>query len=423
MNQKDLYLIKGLNFPKDRKSQIYIISESWGLKLLDSLNLAFKLLVQWSDESAIMDWNDYLEGTCSNEFYFRLFYQGQEYHIEGSREQLDLLYDFCSGKFIFKKSNIFKLNSVMQANSQYEMSVVTNHRNSKQYIEKRIFSNFISQDIEMSNSFNTQLWQDKVPEEVRIIQLLNAQKCPYIIKIVQISYDGDNYSIIYANQNLISLKQILKMQKMGLPLSFVIEILEQLLTVLNIFQELQIIHNGINLDMINYSRDSNSIVVSDFTSSTFECNRQIPIKGNSIGFIPPEYLQNKYLISPFANIFQLGTLLYHLLFNQNPFGNDSQTKLQNNIMGKYHIPNLNIDKDIIELLKSMMQTNPQKRKTPKEYLCSKIFKPQYRSKISKNSFLSFLQDNSSQKIDEFEVENETISIQNIKFLCFNKKKN
>lgn len=44
-------------------------------------------------------------------------------------------------------------------------------------------------------------------------------------------------------------------------------------------------------------------------------------------------------------------------------------------MGKYHIPNLNIDKDIIDLLKSMMQTNPKKRKTPKEYLCSKIFKP------------------------------------------------
>ncbi|CAD8199113.1 unnamed protein product [Paramecium pentaurelia] len=423
MNQNDLYLIEGLNFIKGRKTQIYIIPEPLGFKLLDPLNLSFKLLVYWSDESVILDWNDYIEGTCSNGLYFRLIYQGEEYKIEGTAEQLDQLYNFCSGKFIFKKSNIFIQNSVIETNSQYQLSLIKNIKENKQYIEKRIFSSFISPRMEMSNSFNTQLEQDRIPEEVRIIQLLNSQKCPYIMKIESITFDGDYYSLIYTNKNLISLKQILKIQKMGLPLSFVIEILEQLLIVLNIFHELQIIHNGINLEMINYSLESNQIVISNFSSSTFECNKEIPIKGNTIGFIPPEYLSNKYLISPLANIFQLGTLLYHLLFNQNPFGNDPQTKLQNNILGKYNILNTNIDKNIIDLLKSMMQTNPQKRKTPKEYLCSKIFKPQYRSKISKNSFLSFLLDNHLSKIEEFEVENENPIIQNIKSLSINKKKN
>ncbi|CAK94133.1 unnamed protein product (macronuclear) [Paramecium tetraurelia] len=422
MNQNDLYQIEGLNFTKGRKTEIYITQEPLGFKLLDPLNLSFKLLVYWSDETVLLDWNDYIEGICSNGLYFRLIYQGEEYKIHGSTEQLDELYYFCSGKFIFQKSNIFIKNSVIQTNSQYELNLITNVKENKQYIEKRIFSSLTSQRLEMSNSFNTQLGQDNIPEEVRIIQLLNAQNCPYIMKIQSITYDGDYYSLIYTNKNLISLKQILKMQKMGLPLSFVIEILEQLLIVLNIFQELQIIHNGINLDMINYSLESNSIVVCNFSSSTFECNKGTPIKGNTIGFIPPEYL-NKYLISPQANIFQLGTLLYHLLFNQNPFGNDPQTQLQNNISGKYNILNTNVDKDIIDLLKSMMQINPQKRKTPKEYLCSKIFKPQYRSKISKNSFLSFLQENRLSKNFEFEVENENPTIQNIKSLSINKKKN
>ncbi|CAD8184237.1 unnamed protein product [Paramecium octaurelia] len=414
MNQNNLYLIKGLNFSKERKTQIYIILEPQGLKLLDPLNLDLKLFIYWSDESAIMDWNDYLEGTCQNEFYFKLSYQSQEYHIEGSRNQLEELYNFCSGKFIF--------NKILETNSLYEMNLVTNKKNSKQYIEKRIFSNFNSQNMDMSNTFKTQLWQARVPEEVRIIQLLNSQSCPYIIKMVSIQYDGDYYSLIYEKQNLISLKQILRRQKMGLPLSFVIEIVEQLLIVLNIFQELHIIQNGINLDMINYSLNSNQIVVSNFQLSTFECNREKPIKGSSIGFIPPEYIKHDYLISPLANIFQLGVCLHHMLFNQNPFGNDLQTILKNNVEGKYHIPNLNFDKDIIEMLKSMMHANPQERETPKEYLNSKIFKPQHRQKISKNSLLLFLQDNASQKVDEYEVENEAIAIQNITFLCINKKK-
>ncbi|CAK91392.1 unnamed protein product (macronuclear) [Paramecium tetraurelia] len=415
MNENDLYLINGLNFPQESKTQIYIISEPQGLKLLDSLSLAFKLFIYWSDESAIMDWNDFLEEPCFNEFYFKLSYQGKEYQIEGSRNQLEKLYDLCSGKFIF--------NKILETNSLYEMTLVTNKKNSKQYIKKRIFSNFNSQDLEMSNTYKTQLWQARVPEEIRIIQLLYSQRCPYIIKMVSIQYDGDDYSLIYANQNLISLKQILKRQKMGLPLSFVIEIVEQLLIVLNIFQELHIIQNSINLDMINYSLDSNSIVVSNFQSSTFECNRDMPIKGSSIGFIPPEYIQSKYLISPLANIFQLGVVLHHLLFYQNPFGNDLQTILKNNIEGKYHIPNHNFDMDIIEMLKSMMQANPHMRETPKEYLYSKIFKPQYRSKISKNSLLLCFQDISSKKVDEFEVKDEAITIQNIKFLCINNKKN
>lgn len=82
MNQNDLYLIEGLNFIKGRKTQIYIIPEPLGFKLLvfinfnfqDPLNLSFKLLVYWSDESVILDWNDYIEGTCSNGLYFRLIY-------------------------------------------------------------------------------------------------------------------------------------------------------------------------------------------------------------------------------------------------------------------------------------------------------------------------------------------------------------
>ncbi|CAD8110058.1 unnamed protein product [Paramecium sonneborni] len=423
MNQNDLYLIEGLNLKKERKTQIYIISEPLGLKLLDPLNLTFKLLVYWSNEDVLLDWNDYLERTCSNGFYFKLYFQGQEYKIEGSAEQLSTLYDFCIGKFIFKKSNIYQLNRIISTNSQYELSVVTDVLNNKQYLEKRILSGFISQGIDVSNSFDTQSGLDKIPEEIRIIQLLNAQKCPYIQKVLSICYDGEHYSFIYTNQNLISLKQMLKIQHMGLALAFIIEIIEQLLTVLNIFQELEIIHNNINLDQIHYSLDSNSIIFNSFSNSTFVCNKGMPIKCNTIGFIPPEYLSNKYLISPQANIFQLGTLFYHLLFNQNPFGNDQQTKLKNNIVVKYSIPNIQMDKDIIEVLKSMMQINPKKRKTPKEYMCSKIFKPSYKSKISKNSFLKFLKDNSSSKIDEFEVEDETTSIQKVKLLSFNKKKN
>ncbi|CAD8109882.1 unnamed protein product [Paramecium sonneborni] len=71
-------------------------------------------------------------------------------------------------------------------------------------------------------------------------------------------------------------------------------------------------------------------------------------------------------------------------------------------------------------MKSMLQKNPQKRKTSKEYLASKIFKPSYRSKISKHSFFTFFEDNFNFKIDEFEVEEDFNFIQSVKQLQINK---
>ncbi|CAD8190552.1 unnamed protein product [Paramecium octaurelia] len=416
MNQNDLFLIEGLKFQKGNKQAVQLIPQVNGLKMINTSDNSLILNIDFQDDGVLFDWSPYINKQGDDNLYFIIHFHGQLYKLFGTPIQLDSMQEFSAGKFIFKRNDIYTLDSINEQMSTHQISTIINRHNGKKYIEKRI-NQLDSQQI--SNSSITDFGCDGVPEEIRIIQLLNIQRCPYLMKIDQLTFDGECYSIIYQSSPQISLRQILKKYK-NPPVSFIIEILEQLLLVLNIFEELNIIHNGITLENICYSQEFNSIYLCNFSHSIFETQNRSQIKGNSIGFVPPEQYQMNSHVSSQANIYQLGVLLYYMLFNENPFGKDQKKILQNNIAGKYQIPSTNQDKNIVEIMKSMLQKNPQKRKSCKEYLASKIFMPAYRSKISKHSFFSFFEDNFNQKIEEFEVGEDINLVQSVKSLQINK---
>ncbi|CAD8104279.1 unnamed protein product [Paramecium sonneborni] len=418
MYENSLFLIEGLKIQKGNKQSILLIPYGNGLKLINSSDYSLLVNIDFCDDDVIFDWSPYKKISKNENLYFLIHFHGQLFKVFGTQNQLDSVYEYSARKYIFKRNDIYTLDTIIETTSTYQLSTIINSYNGKKYIEKRI-NQIYSQ--ELSNSSITNFGCEKVPEEIRIIQLLNIQRCPYIQKIDQITFDGECYSIIYQNSTQITLRQILKKYK-NPPVSFIIEILEQLLIVLSIFEELKIIHNGITLDNLCYSQEYNSVFLCNFSHSIFETEIRSQIKGNSIGFIPPEQYQINFAISTQANIYQLGVLLYYMLFNENPFGKDQKNILSNNIAGKYQIPSINYDKNIVEIMKSMLQKNPQKRKKPKEYLASKILKPNYRSKISKHSFFTFFEDNFNFKIDEFKVEEDLNFIQNVKILQINKRK-
>ncbi|CAD8090434.1 unnamed protein product [Paramecium primaurelia] len=417
MNQNNLFLIEGLKLQQGNKQAVQLIPQVNGLKMINTLDNSLILNIDFYDDGILFDWSPYINNKNDENIYFIIHIHGQLYKVFGTPFQLDSMYEFSSGKFIFKRNNIYILDTINESISTHQLSTIINRLNGKKYIEKRI-NQLDSQQI--SNQSITDFGWDKIPEEIRIIQLLNIKRCPYIMKIDQLTFDGECYSIIYQCSTQISLRQILKKYK-NPPISFIIEIMEQLLLVLNIFEELNIIHNGITLDNICYSQEFNSIYLCNFSHSIFETQNRSLIKGNSIGFVPPEQYQINSRISTQANIYQLGVLLYYMLFNENPFGKDQKNILLNNIAGKYQIPSTKQDKNIIEIMKSMLQKNPQKRKSSKEYLASKIFMPSYRSKISKHSFFSFFEYNFNQKIDEFEVGEDYNYVQSVKTLQINKR--
>ncbi|CAD8193299.1 unnamed protein product [Paramecium pentaurelia] len=416
MNQNNLFLIEGLKLQQGNKQAVQLIPQVNGLKMINTLDNSLILNIDFYDDGIFFDWSPYINNKNDENIYFIIHFHGQLYKVFGTPFQLDSMYEFSSGKFIFKRNDIYILDTINESISTHQLSTIINRHNGKKYIEKRI-NQLDSQEI--SNQSITDFGWDKVPEEIRIIQLLNIQRCPYIMKIDQLAFDGECYSIIYQCSTQISLRQILKKYK-NPPISFIIEVMEQLLLVLNIFEELNIIHNGITLDNICYSQEFNSIYLCNFSHSIFETQNRSLIKGNSIGFVPPEQYQLNSRISTQANIYQLGVLLYYMLFNENPFGKDQKNILLNNIAGKYQIPSTKQDKNIIEIMKSMLQKNPQKRKSSKEYLTSKIFMPSYRSKISKHTFFSFFEYNFNQKIDEFEVGEDYNYVQSVKTLQINK---
>ncbi|CAD8050871.1 unnamed protein product [Paramecium primaurelia] len=229
-----------------------------------------------------------------------------------------------------------------------------------------------------------------IPEELRVLKLVNQNKCLYLMRIETIQYDGNQFSYSYKKKRLDSLKQFIQ-QTPSMKLSQVLEIIRQLLQVTHYFESIKLIHNRLDLDNIQYSKQENMIQITNFSYSFLENTQPIKLY-QQFGHASPESFSQQQLITTAANIYQVGILFYIMVFGSNPFGRSQDEIQKNNYIGKFTIPKENgltqqkltkINDIIFEMISSMMSRNPQQRKSSSYYLRSKIFLPFLKQKISR----------------------------------------
>ncbi|CAK65797.1 unnamed protein product (macronuclear) [Paramecium tetraurelia] len=359
----------------------------------------------FSEEDIKFQWDEQMDRLGHSNFV-SLWIKKEEFKIFGKQDSIQWLFNLCKGKFIFLQKNKNTNRTVIEQNETgivYKLN--DKGTNEEEYFDKVLFQN--------KQQFNQACI---IPEELRVLKLLNQNKCPYVLNIEAIQYDGSQFSYRYKKKRLDSLKKFIS-QTPSIKLSQVLEIIRQLLQVqvTHYFESIKLIHNRLDLENIQYSKLENVIQITSFTYSFLE-NRQTIKLNHHIGHTSPECFSEQQLITTAANIYQVGILFYIMVFGNNPFGKSQEEIQKNNPMGKFMKPKENglisqklvtVKEIIFEMISSMMSMNPLQRKSASHYLRSKIFLPFLKQKISRMEFK--LQFNEINEDDTINNENKILN--------------
>ncbi|CAD8064006.1 unnamed protein product [Paramecium sonneborni] len=371
------------------------INTSTGQKLFE---------LYFSDEDIQFKWDEQMEKLGYMSFVI-LRIKMEEFKILGNHENIQWLFNICKGKFIFLQNSQNTKRTVLEQNESGIIYKLDDKcHNGFEYYDKILF---------MKQSKSNQCFC--IPEEIKVLKLVNQIKCPYLMNIETIQYDGHQFSYCYKKKRLETLRSLIQ----GTPnmkLSQVLEIIRQLLQVTNYFESIKLVHNRLDLDNIHYSKEENVIQITNFSYSFLEKYQPINYKGQIIGHASPESFSQTQKITTASNIYQVGIIFYIMVFGNNPFGNKQDEIQKQNLMGHFSMPKLNelkwqnqtkIRQNIFEMISLMMSNLPEQRKTSSYYMTSKIFLPFLKQKISKMELKLNLNDN--QEDDSINEENKFLN--------------
>ncbi|CAD8057832.1 unnamed protein product [Paramecium primaurelia] len=365
---------------KPQKLSIDIIPNLESISINTSTNQKlFELL--FSEDNIKFQWGDYKQ-RLDQANSVSLWIKKEEFKILGKPEHIQWLFNLCKGKFLYiSKDQKQKRTFVKQSDTGIVYKLEDQCNSDEQCFEKILFQK------------QQQFKQDyHIPEEIKLLKLINQNKCPYLMRLETIQYNGNEFSYSYKIKRLDSLNQLIK-ESQNLKLSQVLEIIRQLLQVTHYFESIKLVHNQLDLENIQYSKIENIIQITNFSSSFLEQSQpNILSKGQVCGHASPESYSSQQSLTTSTNIYQVGILFYIMVFGRNPFGNSQEEIQRNNSEGKFSIPKLSglilekytkINEQMFEMISSMLSIYPTKRQSSKYYLSSKIFTPFFKQKISR----------------------------------------
>ncbi|CAD8067941.1 unnamed protein product [Paramecium sonneborni] len=395
MEQDQQFEMMGTFNNKPQLLQSISINTPTGQKLFELQFADDNIQFQWAEQNQILDLMNFV----------RLWIKKEEFKISGNHENIQWLFNICKGKFIFLQNNQNTNRTFIEQNESGIIYKLDDKcHNEFEYFQKILFKT----NVESNRCFY-------IPEEIKVLKLVNQNKCPQLISIETIQYDGHQFSYCYKKQKLNTLRQLIQ-ETQNLKLSLVLEIIRQLLQVTNYFESIKLVHNRLDLDNIQYSKQQNIIQITNFSYAFLEQQQRINFKGQLFGHASPESFSQTQQMTTATNIYQVGILFYIMVFGNNPFGNKQDEIQKNNLIGNFSIPKFNglkwqnlteVHQKIFEIISSMLSKIPEQRKAPSHYLKSKIFMPFLKQKISKMEFM--INPNDNQEDDIINEENKILN--------------
>ncbi|CAD8150787.1 unnamed protein product [Paramecium octaurelia] len=397
MEQVSYFEIVGTFNNKNQKFCIDIIPTVEGISIISSTDQKLFEL-SFSDENIKLQWDEQIEQLAYGNSV-SLWIKNETYKIFGKPDNLQWLYDLCKGKFLYLSKARAKLRTFINQNDTGIIYRLDEQCNTFELCFEKII-----------NQKQQKFKQDyDIPEEIKILKLINQNKSPYLIRLETIQYNGNEFSYCYKTKRLNSLNSLIK-ESQKLKINQVLDIIRQLLQVTNYFEQIKLVHNQLDLENVQYSKIDNVIQITNFSNSLLEKSKTFLYKAQTSGHASPESYSQQQHLTTATNIYQVGILFYIMVFGCNPFGDNQEEILKNNQIGNFCIPKFNglmveqykkIFEQIFEMISSMMSVLPNNRQNSSYYLSSKIFSPNFKQKLSKMELsLSFYQLKEDDTINE-----------------------
>ena len=191
------------------------------------------------------------------------------------------------------------------------------------------------------------------------INIMNKLKCENSISLIE-SFDSKDYYYIITDYYLMDLKEYMNKRNEGLSIEEIKEILIQLN---NIFIN--------NIDEINLNLSNIIICLDKLNKTTFKLTNYKLIKNNLL-YTPPEILENKLIDKTKINIWELGIIIYYLLFKEFPYNGNNNNEILNDIKSNKKLK-LSNNEELNDLLLKMLKINNNDRINWNEYFNHNFF--------------------------------------------------
>ncbi|CAD8093862.1 unnamed protein product [Paramecium sonneborni] len=272
--------------------------------------------------------------------------------FHASNSDLQHLYKHLCGKVFFGNiSSIYESNEILGSGASSKVYRVSNKITHVEFASKCIRKDYIykREDKERYN---------RLIQEIELMRKIDHET---IVKMIDIFEGEKSFYIILELLKGESLHSFSK--KHTLSLTQIRQIISRCLQALCYLDLNNIIHRDLKLEnlVLNEQGKVDTVKIIDFGLAIYASSSNRQLCGTP-GYIAPEMFIEKYPYTTKVDVFSLGAIFYKLLCKKSLFtGNTSDEILENNkkFLCNNHLRNCN---DLtIDLIKQMLQKDPNKR--------------------------------------------------------------
>ena len=200
-----------------------------------------------------------------------------------------------------------------------------------------------------------------VLSEVRSMKIVNH---PYIVRLIEVLKTNRKILLLMEYMDGGDLFDAIKSEKSNyMNEDKARQYFQQIISAVNYLHNKNIIHRDLKPENILIDKKNHCIKITDFGLSALikQKNQILPDIAGTTDYLAPEVIKQIGYLGQSADIWSCGVILFNCVTGKKPFIGTNSVMLNNILSGNVEYPSNKLSKNIIDLLKKILDPNPSTR--------------------------------------------------------------
>ena len=203
--------------------------------------------------------------------------------------------------------------------------------------------------------------EEDVLSEVRSMKIVNH---PFIVRLIEVLKTNRKILLLMDYMDGGDLFDAIKAEKTNyMNEDKARRYFQQIISAVNYLHNKNIIHRDLKPENILIDKKNQGIKITDFGLSALikQKNQILPDIAGTTDYLAPEIIKQIGYLGQSADIWSCGVILFNCVTGKKPFIGSSSMMLNNILSGKVEYPSNKLSKELIDLLKKILDPNPNTR--------------------------------------------------------------
>ena len=203
--------------------------------------------------------------------------------------------------------------------------------------------------------------EEDVLSEVRSMKIVNH---PFIVRLIEVLKTNRKILLLMEYMDGGDLFDAIKSEKTNYMNEDKARVyFQQIISAVNYLHNKNIIHRDLKPENILIDKKNHCIKITDFGLSALikQKNQILPDIAGTTDYLAPEVIKKLGYLGQSADIWSCGVILFNCVTGKKPFIGTSSVMLNNILCGNVEYPSHKLSKNLIDLLKNILDPNPSTR--------------------------------------------------------------